>query len=384
MSLSGRLNLIFKSAWRTLNPNKFDHLSSISPLIRTKESRINKRLLENEIENREEKNFRKQTTLKCAFANEFPEIYEPPRELIEGFLSLGGGSVMYGDSNTGKTFLAIDMAAAISRGAPWMGMRTQIGMVLYLAAESPASVRARLHAYQKHHGLKIANFALVESPINIFDGECDTDLIVQLIREIEVRRRLKVVLVVGDTLSRLTAGANENAGQDMGLVIRRIDRVRSECNVHFCLIHHAGKVAAAGARGWSGVRAAVDTEIEIKTEGGGSVARVTKQRDLASKGRNFGFRLEAVEIGATAWAPVTSCVVLPEAAVVARAATKRMGAVDTAVLNYLNTPGVGMLKKDVVAGLAASYDRGSVYRSIQSLLQAAVVVQSDNASLHVS
>ena len=242
----------------------------------------------------------------------------------------------------------------------------------------------QLHAYQKHHGLKIANFAVVESPINIFDGECDTDLIVQLIREIEVRRRLKVVLVVGDTLSRLTAGANENAGQDMGLVIRRIDRVRSECNVHFCLIHHAGKVAAAGARGWSGVRAAVDTEIEIKTEGGGSVARVTKQRDLASKGRNFGFRLEAVEIGATAWAPVTSCVVLPEAAVVARAATKRMGAVDTAVLNYLKTPGVGMLKKDVVAGLAASYDRGSVYRSIQSLLQAAVVVQSDNASLHVS
>lgn len=263
-----------------------------------------------------------------------------------------------------------------------MGMRTQIGMVLYIAAESPASVRARLHAYQKHHQLKLKNFAVVESSINLFDGEADTDLVVQLIKEIEAIRKLKVVLVVGDTLARLTAGANENAGQDMGMVIRRMDRVRSECNVHFCLIHHAGKIATAGARGWSGVRAAVDTEIEIKNESGHSIARVTKQRDLASKGQSFGFCLERVEIGSTAWAPVTSCVVRPEA-LTAKAATKRMGLVNTAVLTYLKTPGVGLLKKDVVAGLAELYERGSVYRSIQSLLRAELVAQLEDESLHV-
>jgi hypothetical protein len=73
----------------------------------------------------------------------------------------------------------------------------------------------------------------------------------------------KARLIVGDTLARLSVGGNENAGQDMGLGVRRIDRIRAECRALFLLIHHSGKVAAAGARGWSGVRAAVDTEIEV-------------------------------------------------------------------------------------------------------------------------
>lgn len=80
---------------------------------------------------------------------------------------------------------------------------------------------------------------------------------------LEKQCRQKARLIVGDTLSRLSAGANESAGQDMGLVVRHFDRIRNECSAHFMLIHHSGKNAAAGARGWSGVRAAVDTEIEV-------------------------------------------------------------------------------------------------------------------------
>ena len=72
-------------------------------------------------------------------------------------------------------------------------------------------------------------------------------------RQIEHQRGTKAWLIVGDTLARLSAGANENAGQDMGLVVRRFDRIRTECKAHFCLIHHSGKAAAAGARGWSGI-----------------------------------------------------------------------------------------------------------------------------------
>lgn len=59
----------------------------------------------------------------------------------------------------------------------------------------------------------------------------------------------KVRLIVGDTLARLSAGANENLGQDMGLMIRRFGQFRTECKAHFMLIHHSGKSAAAGARG---------------------------------------------------------------------------------------------------------------------------------------
>lgn len=377
------LNLACKDAWKKITPRKTESVALSLPMVGERQNSGTGNTPYQKIEKSTSPSSRIQKKIACTFANEFPEIYEPPPELIEGLLSLGGGSVIYGDSNTGKTFLAIDLAASVSRGTPWMGMRTQIGMVLYLAAESPASVRARLHAYQKHHGIRIANFAIIESPINFFDGEQDTDAIVEIIRKIEVMKNQKVVLVIGDTLSRLTAGANENAGQDMGLVIRRIDRVRAECDVHFCLIHHAGKIAAAGARGWSGVRAAVDTEIEIKSAAQGSVARVTKQRDLASKGRDFGFRLKAVEIGSTAWAPVTSCVVLAEAAVTPPG-KKHLGEAETEVLNYLRTSDAGILKKDVAKKFEDKFQRGTIYRSIKSLLAASILEQSDDASLHVS
>jgi len=97
-----------------------------------------------------------------------------------------------------------------------------------------------------------------------------------------------------DTLARLSAGANKNAGQDMGLVVRRFDRIRAECNAHFLLVHHSGKAAAAGARGWSGVRAAMDTEIEVTDTPAGRCAEITKQRDLPTKGARIGFILKLV------------------------------------------------------------------------------------------
>jgi putative DNA primase/helicase len=50
--------------------------------------------------------------VSVAFADELPERYDPPDELIEGLLTVGDGSVLYGDSNSGKTFLVIDMAAS--------------------------------------------------------------------------------------------------------------------------------------------------------------------------------------------------------------------------------------------------------------------------------
>ncbi|WP_287875958.1 AAA family ATPase, partial [Acidovorax sp.] len=97
--------------------------------------------------------------LSVAFADELPDAFTPPDELVEGVLTAGDGSVLYGDSNSGKTFFVIDMAAAVARGARWMGRNTEPGLVLYLAAESPASVRGRLQAYQRHHGVRVPNFA---------------------------------------------------------------------------------------------------------------------------------------------------------------------------------------------------------------------------------
>ena len=311
--------------------------------------------------------------LLVAFADELPDEFTPPDELVEGVLTAGDGSVLYGDSNSGKTFLMIDVACAVARGVPWMGKRTEPGLVVYLAAESPASVRSRLQAYQKHHGVRVPNFAIVQSPIDLFDGDADTDKVIQVVRQLEQQRGQKARLIIGDTLARLSAGANENAGQDMGLVVRRFDRIRTECTAHFCLIHHSGKSAAAGARGWSGVRAAVDTEIEISDSPTGRCCEITKQRDLSTKGERIGFKLEAVTLGLSKWgAPATSCVVVAADAPVKQAG-KRMSECDGAVLEFLVAHKIGIRKTEVVKHFEGRYERGPIYRAMKALVTAAAI-----------
>ena len=311
--------------------------------------------------------------VSVAFADELPDRYEPPDELIEGVLTSGDGSVLYGDSNSGKTFAVIDMACAVARGVPWMGKRTEPGLVVYLAAESPASVRGRLQAYQKHHGCKVPNFAIVQSPIDLFADDTDTNRIITLVQILERQRGQKVRLIVGDTLARLSAGANENAGQDMGLVVQRFDRIRTECKAHFLLIHHSGKAAAAGARGWSGVRAAVDTEVEISDSPSGRCLEITKQRDLSTKGQRIGFRLDVVTLGHTKWGePATSCVVVASDAP-EKQTSKRMSECDGAVLEFLVAHKIGIKKRDVVTHFEGRYEKGPVYRAMKSLVTAQAV-----------
>ena len=313
--------------------------------------------------------------LSVAFADELPEAFTPPDELVEGVLTAGDGSVLYGDSNSGKTFFVIDMAAAVARGARWMGRNTEPGLVVYLAAESPASVRGRLQAYQRHHGVRVPNFAIVQSPIDLFDGDADTEAVIAVVRQLERQRGQKVRLIVGDTLARLSAGANENAGQDMGLVVRRFDRIRTACNAHFLLIHHSGKAAANGARGWSGIRAAVDTEIEVTDSPTGRCAEITKQRDLSTKGERIGFRLDTVTLGTTKWgAAATSCVVVPADAP-DKPQGKRVSEVGGAVLEYLRTQPAGKKKREVVEHFQPLYDKSAVYRELKKLVTAGQVLE---------
>ena len=62
------------------------------------------------------------------------------------------------------------------------------------------------------------------------------------------------------------------------------------------LVHHAGKDPTRGARGWSGLRAAADAEIEVTRTPLGRTLHNSKQTDGGDGGR-WGFRLEPITIG---------------------------------------------------------------------------------------
>jgi AAA domain len=300
-------------------------------------------------------------------------------ELIEGTLGRGAMGVLYGDSNSGKTFCAIDMGAAVAMGSDWLGRPTDRGLVVYLATESPASVEMRLKAYQRHHQLRVPGFVIVRSPINLYDGQADTTAVIALVDELERQHGTKVALIIGDTLARLVVGANENAGEDMGVVVRNIDTIRSATRAAFVAIHHTGKDAARGMRGWSGLRAATDTEIEVTSEeaSGLRTAEITKQRDLPGKGDRVGFRLIPVHLGVNRWGTDrSSCVVAAADAPAKAQRGKRQSEVAGAITEFLRARGAGCLRGALAAHFKETYARQSVYREINKMLDAGLLIEA--------
>lgn len=233
--------------------------------------------------------------------------------IIEGLLTAGTMSVLYGDAGTRKTFFALDLSLHVATGHPWRGRQVRPGFVLYVATEGFSGVTNRVAAFRQfyaNHGP--VPFSLALAQVDLRDSCLDSDRIIAAIEEKAKQFGFPPVLVVIDTLSRALAGGSDAEAVDMAAFIRNVDRIRLETRAHVLIIHHTGKDRARGARGHSSLRAAVDTEIEISADSGSafSVARVTKQRDLTSVGDEFEFSLERVEIGKVEGrGPVYSCVV---------------------------------------------------------------------------
>lgn len=221
--------------------------------------------------------------------------------LVKGLLDQGAMTVLYGDSNVGKTFVAMDLAHHVACGRPYAGKKTAAGLVLYVAAEGGLAAKRRVRALREKYGAAGGRFKLVVSPVNLRDPNADIGPLLELIAGLAERP----VLIVIDTLSRAMAGGDENSSVDMGALVAAFDAIRAATGAHLIVVHHTGKDAAKGARGHSLLRAATDTELEVAD---GRIS-ATKQRDLEGAWAS-GFRLEVRVLGMDADGdPVTSCTV---------------------------------------------------------------------------
>lgn len=247
------------------------------------------------------------------------------RHLVRGRLLAASAVVMFGPSNSGKTFLATDLALHVAAGLPWHGRATVAGGVLYVALEGGGAFRNRVSAWFMDHPEVNQNkipFAAVTAPLRLIEPGRAEELI-ETIRDAWPPEWPAVVLVVVDTVSRALAGADENDSAAMGALVAVIDAIRAATGAAVLGVHHTGKDTTRGARGHSLLRAAVDTEIEVSATGDDRAATVTKQRDLAS-GARIGFRLRVVELGRDLTGePVTSCVVDPAEAGAGRPSMSR-------------------------------------------------------------
>lgn len=216
--------------------------------------------------------------------------------LIRGLLSPGSLSVLYGPSNSGKTFQAMAIAFAVGTGTEFYGMETARGRVVYLAAEGATNIRKRRAAIKIAFAEQIEE--LEEEPAIDLIGDSfdfctpDSEDVTALVEDIG-----KADLIIIDTLAAVAVGGDENTAPTMLAIIANCNRLIRETGAHVMLIHHMGKDEERGARGHSSLRAALDTEIECLKTSGTDIGRlkVTKQRDM-EMGQPLGFKLVPVVI----------------------------------------------------------------------------------------
>lgn len=239
------------------------------------------------------------------------EVTRDAHDFVEGLLVSRSMVVVYGESNSGKTFFATDLACHIACGWPWNNREVERGAVIYCALEGSHGIRHRVAAFRAERALDANDvpFAVIPVAMNLLDPEADAGKLIRTIQHTIKGLSVPVRAVIIDTLSRAMFGGNENAPDDMGALVTNGTRIQQETGACVIWVHHSGKDQARGARGHSLLRAATDTEIEIVADGPIRTATVTKQRDMECVG-TFTFTLKVIELGQnTRGKPITSCVV---------------------------------------------------------------------------
>lgn len=186
----------------------------------------------------------------------------PPvvRHLIEPILEDGVLAMLFGDPAAGKSFLALDWAAAIATGRNWRNGKVRSGPVIYIAGEGHAGLSRRLKAWETHHGASLADAPLfISTRVVPF---LDSAALRNLTDEIDALPEPPVLIVV-DTVSRALAGANENDQADASGFVAACDELRARYKCALLLVHHSGHGDKSRARGSSVFRAALDAEYSL-------------------------------------------------------------------------------------------------------------------------
>ena len=211
--------------------------------------------------------------LRSISAEELRNI-SPEEFLIDNFLPSGPRvCLLIGNSNVGKSFLALDIQNSLVCGfREWHGNKiNRHGAVLYLTGEGETSVPKRLLAWLQDKRIPLAQiegkFDILDTDTMIGNGDTLTfapnDTFRDFLRSIRESGK-EYVLAVVDTLSLFKEG-EENSADDMAVFVNALKELASTINAPVLCLHHSLKYSEATFRGSSALRNNVDN-LYILTE----------------------------------------------------------------------------------------------------------------------
>ena len=96
-----------------------------------------------------------------------------PEWLVEGVIQKRSAALLFGKSNTFKSFLAIDLGLSVAAGIPWHGNPVSQGRVLIVATEGANGVgRKRVPGWFEHHEVPAA----IRHNVRLYPTEISLDV----------------------------------------------------------------------------------------------------------------------------------------------------------------------------------------------------------------
>lgn len=184
---------------------------------------------------------------------------------------------LYGPSQSGKSFVALDMSLCVATGKPWIGDHKVVqGKVVYVAAEGEHGIRKRLQAWQNYYGHNLGREILVVPyQFNLLEEVERTALLKLAVEQLGTAPTMLVI----DTLAKNFNG-DENTAKDMSRFVNNCIALRKSIGGTVVIVHHSGKDATKGARGSVSLLQGVETQIEASgSVGRGTTLRCEKQKD---------------------------------------------------------------------------------------------------------
>ena len=264
---------------------------------------------------------RDEDELPTVHVSKIPPATATARWLVRDLWTGHGVGIIGGHPKVGKSWLGLDLAVSVASGTPCFGhyaVEDPGPVLVYLAEDAPAAVRARVEGLCKHRGLALDALpvTLVDAPVLRLDTPADQR---RLRAAIE---RLRPRLLVLDPLVRLHGG-NENSAQTIAALLGFLRELQRTYGVAIVLAHHLSKRASShpgqALRGSGDLHAWGDTNLYLDRQDG--LVVVTPEHRSEPAGDPFYLRLVATDGGAETHLEVVDAATVEATAAPSRAAS---------------------------------------------------------------
>ncbi len=201
---------------------------------------------------------------------------EPPPPFIGDWLDLGMLATMPGKYGSLKSFAAMSMCLSVATGTPWLGQTIhQTGPAIYCSLEGSYTLRPRVAGWLEHTNRDAADgFWVLDQRINLLDP-ASVEAFLTVLDDV------KPLLVVIDTLSKATPGAEENSKPDVSRAYTALDEMRRTTNGTILTVHHTGHSASGRGRGFSGFEDDLDVVLALEGQWKEGPVRLVSQKQKA-------------------------------------------------------------------------------------------------------